>query len=50
MFIYSKHWFNVGMNHHVLVIEACKDLGKFKVMSFSKKKKSKKICYHNCFL
>lgn len=50
MFIYGKHWVNVGTNHHVFVTEAAyKDLGKFQGMIFSKTK-PKKICNHNSFL
>lgn len=50
IFIYSKHWVDVGMNHPMFLTEAAyKDLGKFQSMSFSKTK-SKKICNHNCFL
>lgn len=50
IFIYSKHWVNVGMNHHVFVTEAAyKELGKIQGMIFSKTK-PKKICNHNCFL
>lgn len=50
--IYSKHWVNVGMNHHLLLRQAAYEyLGiyKYQGMIFSKTK-TREICNRNCFL